>query len=330
MNCEADSDLSRDAVASLVSSLTTVARELRSDRSLPSEATEVGRLGLFLACLAVASAVSYWVALRLRGVPIVGALSSPNVSGLAIPTLAYASYRGVSLPFGPPERSRLADALATALAPGLAVVATSALLAVGFDASYAALVGWTYHPEASVATAAVRAAEDAALAGLGFGLLVAVVFDLGSSRVGLSPARAVAATAALVTFFRSVLRDAAFTLVVFPKPWRVATVSLLLVATVCGCVAAGVTYRSAVERSLRPVSRPALAPLFAFGLLGLVAFGTVFAEFPGGVEHLLRALAFGVAAFGYARAESVWVPAAALALFSISVRLVGFVELAAF
>ncbi|GGC49709.1 hypothetical protein [Haloferax sulfurifontis] len=313
-----------------MSRFTTAARELRADLPLPTEATELGRIGLFLACLTVASAVSYWVALRLLGVPVAGTLSSPNVAGLAVPTLVYAHYRGVSLPFGLPERSRIADALATALAPGLAVVAASALFAVGFDASFAALVGWTYHPEASVVTAAVQAAEDVALAGLGFGLLVAVVFDLVSSRVGLSPARAVAATAALATLFRSVLRDAAFTLVVFPKPWRVTIVSLLLVAAVCGCVAAGVTYRSAVERSLRPLSRPALAPVFAFGLLGVVALGTAFADVPGGVEHALRALAFGIAALGYHRSASVWVPAAAMALFSLSIRLVAFVELAAF
>ena len=313
-----------------MSRLTTAVRELRADLPFPTEATELGRIGLFLACLTVASAVSYWVALRVLGVPVVGALASPNVAGLAVPTLAYARSRGVSLPFGLPERSRIADALAAVLAPGLAVVAASALLAVGFDASFAALVGWTYHPEASVATAAVQAAEDVALAGLGFGLLVAVVFDRASSRIGLSPARAVVATAALATFFRSVLRDAAFTLVVFPRPWRVTIVALLLVAAVCGCVAAGVAYRCAVERSLRPVSRPVLAPVFAFGLLGLAAFGTAFADVPGGIEHALRALAFGVAAFGYHRSASVWVPAAAMALFSLSIRLVGFVELAAF
>ncbi|ELY24600.1 hypothetical protein C498_18135 [Haloferax volcanii DS2] len=147
------------------------------------------------------------------------------------------------------------------------------------------------------------------LSGLGFGFLVAAVFDLASSRVGL----------ALATFFQSVLRDAAFTLVVFPKPWRVTVLGLLLVATVCGCVAVGVTYRSAAERSLRPVSRPTLAPVFAFGLLGLVVFGTVFVDVPGGVEHVLWALAFGLAAVGYQRSRSVWVPAAALALFSLSV-----------
>ncbi|RDZ43316.1 hypothetical protein C5B91_14435 [Haloferax sp. Atlit-10N] len=311
-----------------MSRVTAVVRELRPDDSLPSEATELGRLGLFLACLTVASAASYWVALRLRGVPIVGTLASPNVAGLAVPTLVYARYRGVSLSFGPPERSRLGDAAATALAPALAVIAASVLFAVGFDASLAALLGWTYHPEASVATAAVRTAEDAALTGLGFGILVAAVFDLASSRVGLSSARAVATTAALATFFHSVLRDAAFTLVVFPKPWRVGVVSLLLVATVCGCVAAGVTYRGVVERSIRPLSRPTLAPAFAFGLFAVAALGTVFADVPGGVEHALWSLAFGVAALGFGRSKSAWVPAATMALFSLSIRLVGFVELA--
>nr|WP_206042937.1 hypothetical protein [Haloferax alexandrinus] len=322
--------MSRGAVAPPVSRFATAVRAFRPDRSLPSEASELGRIGLFLACLAVASAASYWVSLRLLGVPVVGALASPNVAGLAVPTLVYARYRGVPPSFGLPERSRITDALAAALAPGLAVVAASALLAVGFDASLAALVGWTYHPEASVGAAAARAAEDVVLSGLGFGFLVAAVFDLASSRVGLAPARAAVAAAALATFFQSVLRDAAFTLVVFPKPWRVTVLGLLLVATVCGCVAVGVTYRSAAERSLRPVSRPTLAPVFAFGLFGLVAFGTVFVDVPGGVEHVLWALAFGLAAVGYQRSRSVWVPAAALALFSLSVRLVGFVELAAF
>ncbi|POG57019.1 hypothetical protein [Haloferax marisrubri] len=313
-----------------MSRFATAVRAFRPDRSLPSEATELGRIGLFLACLTVTSAVSYWVALRLLGVPVAGTLASPNVAGLAVPSLVYARYRGVPPSFGFPERARLADVAATVLAPALAVVALSVVFAVGFDASLAALLGWTYHPEASVVTAAVQAAEDVVLTGVGFGLLVAVAFDLASSRVGLAPVRAVVAATALATFFHSVLRDAAFTLVVFPKPWRVTVLGLLLVATVCGCVAVGVTYRSAAERSLRHVSRPALAPVFAFGLLGAVALGTAFADVPGGVKHVLWALAFGLAAFGYHRSKSVWVPAAAMALFWLSIRLVAFVELAAF
>lgn len=69
------------------------------------------------------------------------------------------------------------------------------------------------------------------------------MFDLTSSRVGL----------VFATSPQSVLRDATPTLVVFPKLWRVTVLGLLPVATVCGCVAVGMVYRSAAERSFRSV-----------------------------------------------------------------------------
>ncbi|KTG20125.1 hypothetical protein [Haloferax profundi] len=306
------------------------------DFSLPPEPTELGRLSAFLVCVSLTTAGAYWLSLRLRGVPVLDVLSSPGLAGLALPTLAYARYVGIDLPLRVDlslTRVRPSDVGtvgAVLLAPTLALVAVTVATPLVFGTSFAAVVGSTFHPKASVLAAASWWAEPTFLAGAGYGVLTALMFEHLRTRVSLSSRGGVLSAAALAMYFHGGLRSAALTLVSFPKQWRLGLFAILLVATVAGGITVGFVYRSAVERSIRVVYRPVFVPVFALGVLSLVAFVTLFAEVPGGFEHALWGLAFGCAAHGYARTRSVWVPVVAMSLFGLAVRLVGFVELAVF
>ncbi|KAB1192912.1 hypothetical protein GJR96_05405 [Haloferax sp. MBLA0076] len=306
------------------------------DFSLPSEPAELGRLSTFLVCVSLTTAGAYWLSLRLRGVPVFDLLSSPGIAGLALPTLVYARYADLDLPLrvdASLTRVRLetvGTALSPVFAPILALVAVTVATPLVFGTSFAALVGSTFHPKASVLATASWWVEPTFLAGAGYGVLTALVFEHLRTRMSLSSRGAVLSAAALGTYFHGGLRSAALTLVSFPKQWRLGLFAILLVATVAGGITVGFVYWSAVERSIRVVYRPVFVPVFALGVVSLVAFVTLFAEIPGGFEHALWGLAFGCAAHGYARTGSVWVPVVTMSLFGLAVRLVGFVELAVF
>lgn len=309
-------------------SLQTLPAEL--DVSLPDEARELGRLSVFLVCLTLATGLAYWLNLRLRSVPVVGPLSAPGIAGLVLPTLAYARLRGLRLPVAPPRLEQVGHVATVVLAPLLALLATSVVTMVAFDASFAALVGWTYYPQTPVVDVLSRATTNSLLGRGWYGLLVVVLVEFVRTRVGMRSTGAVAFTGATGMYFHSVLRDTGLSLVTADAAWRFYVFAILLAATIAGGITLGFVYRGAVERSLRVVYRPLYVPVFALGIFLFAAFATILAEVPGGFEHALWGFAFGSAALGYERTDSIWVPLAVLLLFDVGFRLVFFFELAVF
>ncbi|WP_416838155.1 hypothetical protein [Haloferax sp. DFSO52] len=310
------------------SSIDTLPDQL--DVSIPPESRELGRLSLFFVCITLTTVGAYWASLRLRGVPVVDVLSSPGIAGLALPTLAYARFRGIDLSPTRPRPADVGTTLAVVALPLLALVATTIGTPLVFGTSFAAAVGSTYHPQASFLTALSQWAESTILTGVGYGVLTATVFELLRSRASMPTKHAVVFTAGLGVFFDGMLRGSAYTVVVFPKQWRLALFGILLVSTVAGGVSLGLFYRSVLERSIRVLYRPLFVPVFALGLILIVAFAALFADVPDGFEHVLWALAFGSAAYGYDQTKSVVVPVVVLSLFGLSVPVSHFFELAVF
>ncbi|KAB1187163.1 MULTISPECIES: hypothetical protein [Haloferax] len=300
------------------------------DVSLPHEARELGRLSLFLVCITLTIGLAYWLNLRLRGVPVVGPLSAYGVAGLALPTLTYAKYRGLDVSISLPRPTQVGNVAAVVFTPLLAILATSVATMVAFDTSFAALVGWTYAPQSSLFGILPRATKFSVLGRGWYGLLVVVLVELLRSRVGMRSTHAAAFTAAAGLYFHSVLRDTGLSLVTAAATWRFYAFAVVLVATIAGGITLGFIYRGAIERSLRVVYRPLYVPVFALGLFLFAAFVTILAEVPGGFEHALWALAFGSAALGYERTDSVWVPVVVMFVFDVGFRLVHFFEVAVF
>ncbi|KAB1197745.1 MULTISPECIES: hypothetical protein [Haloferax] len=309
-------------------SLDTLPDEL--DASLPHEARELGRLSVFFVCITLTTGFAYWLNLRLRSVPVVGPLSASGLAGLALPTLAYAKYRGLDLSLSPPRPAQVGDVVAAVLTPLLALLATSVVTMVAFDTSFAALVGWTYHPKAPFVDVLSIAARFSILGRGWYGLLVVVLVELLRRRVGVRSTGTVVSTAAAGMFFHSILRETGLSLVTANAAWRFYAFAILLASTIAGGVTLGFVYRGAIERSLRVVYRPLFVPVFALGLFLFAAFATILAEVPGGFEHVLWAVAFGSAALGYERTDSVWVPLVVMFLFDVGFHLVYFFELAVF
>ena len=290
---------------------------------------ELGAVCALLAAAALFAGVAYGVRIHGDAAPFgphSGQVAAYLV-GVGGSAVVYARLRGLDVGTGLPRRDRLGTALAAVVAPA----AVAALVAVVVNAAFGAPFGvvvtnQAYSPRGGVGGVLRLTAARAAFEGVGFGLLSVVTYASLGRAVVSTPTRGVALAAGLLAYFHAVLWDGAVTLVSFPSVQRLVAVPLLAAATVAAGVSLGLAYRGVVERSLRPVYRPAFVPVYALGLFAPAAAATTVAEFSDAVELLLWACAFAAAAFGYERTRSVWVPMAAIAAFRLGLALIGYAE----
>lgn len=237
------------------------------------------------------------------------------VVGTALGAWGYARARSVEIPVGLPERRHLPTVLAVASTPPL-LVAAVALAGNGLlDTTVSAMQQVRYSPEVQVRFLVAVSLVPAALRGVAYGFLFfGVVHERLRSLT--TPRHALVLTPVVAGFFRVVSEGSVSMTRV--DPGQLLLLVVAVVASAAFGASLGLLYRAAVLDSLEDVLRPAYAPVFAVGLVGLVGVAMELGEFPSGVVHALWVVVLGVGAYGYERTRSVWVPAAVAATFPVA------------
>jgi hypothetical protein len=289
----------------------------RPDDPGAARAVELGFVCLVVVAAAVVVAAGYWAALQGRLVP----WHVVSFGAVAVGAVVYARARGLDTGLVGPSLTDGPVALAAILAPAVvAVLAAVGGAAVGVPLSE--LTGQVFAPRTTTLTVLSWWAVAAVATGVGYAALASLVVQASIRRVVTEqPVHAVPVAAGIALFFQALLVDAATQSVGVPPIRRSILFLTLAAGFVCIGVTAGFVYTAALSRSLEPLYRPAYVPVFALALV--VAAGTVavLVEVPDVIGHALYGLGFLAAAVGYERTRSVWVPAATLSLFQLSLTL---------
>lgn len=245
------------------------------------------------------------------------------VLGMVAVGILYTRLHSGELPAGV-RRVRIAG---IALLAPLCVVAALALAVNALSGSSVTEAGsLAYVPEPSAAFLFRNAAVPGAIIGLGYGVLFHGAIQ-GQLRDRFGPGEAAAAVTALSGLYRWLV-DPAATLA-RSNALRLAVLALV-VATGYATV---LLFRIADEPSLSAALTP--ARIVVLGLPGFLAFGVTVDVLSGATtaaELLVAAAwfaAFGVAAWAYERARSVWHPSLAVAAFQTAFLSAPYVESAA-
>jgi len=292
----------------------------------------VGIASLFLALFAVnawaalVGAVTYREFGFLLGFDNVLSFLFPifvfHVVGTGLGAWLYARRYGHEIPFGFPEKSRRRVAAGVVSAP-IALITITALVANALDTSVSSIAQVGYSPTAQLSFLVSTSFVPAALRGLAYGLLFFGVVHERLRRV-TTPRHAILLTPIIAGFFREVtggsLNATDFEASAIPY-----LVTIVVVSVAFGtCV--GLLYRGTVRDSLADVLRFAYVPVFVVGLLGFVGVALELGEFPTSAVDLLWIGVFGIAAYGYERTRSVWVPVVAMAAFAAGLDAAGYLE----
>lgn len=245
-----------------------------------------------------------------------------QVVGVAGGAFLYARARNHPIPFGVPDRNRLRVVGAVAAAP-VALIALTALAGYALDATVSEMAQMRYSPEVQLSFLVYTSFVPAVLRGVGYGLLFFGVVHERLRDVA-SPRHALVLTPVVAGFFHLLSGESLLTHQFDPIA-VLHFLTLLLVGVAFGaCV--GLLYRGTTRDSLPDVLRFAYVPVFVIGLLGFVGVAMELAELPTGAVDALWLATFAVAAYGYERARSVWVPVAVVAVFAAALDVAAVLE----
>jgi len=280
-------------------------------------------------------AVQAWaIAVALLGHLRLGSLVTSNrVSTLVLPAVlvygvgialaagCYARIRTVEIPFGIPTRDDWPVAVSAVLAGPLLVTAGAVIGSAAFDTSVSAMVQLRYGPDARLSSLVLSSFVPALLEGLGYGLLFfGVVHE--RLREATTPRHALVLTPVVVGFFWEMQENVRHDLL---DPITLAHFAVLVVVSVGFGASLGLLYRATVRDSVGQLVRAAYVPVFGVGLLGAVGVISGF-DFPLVLLDGLRLGAFAIAAYGYERTRSIWVPILVVAVFLAAVDVAAFAE----
>lgn len=245
------------------------------------------------------------------------------VVGLALGTVVYARVRHVEIPFGLPTKADLPVAVATVLSAPLLVAVAGLAGHLLLDTSMSAMAQIRYAPDAGLSFLLLASVVPAVFEGLGYGFLFfGVVHE--RLRAATTPRHAVVLTPAVVWFFRAIHGEVQTDLL---APIALVHLALLVVVGVAFGSSVGLLYRGAVRDSAGQLVRAIYIPVFTLGLLGV--FGVVSGlEFPTAVLEAVHLAGFGLAAYGYERTRSIWVPVVVLGVLLAGPDVGAFVEAA--
>lgn len=241
--------------------------------------------------------------------------------GIALAAGCYARIRNVEIPFGIPTRDDWPVAASAVLAGPLLVAAGAVVGDVVFGTTVSAMVQLRYSPDARLSFLVFSSFVPALLKGLGYGLLFfGVVHE--RLRETTTPRHALVLTPVVVGFFWEMQENVRHDLL---DPIAVAHITVLAAVSVGFGASLGLLYRGTVRESVGRLVRVAYVPVFSVGLLGAVGVASGF-DFPPVLLDVLRLGAFAVAAYGYERTRSIWVPILVVAVFLAAVDAAAFAE----
>jgi hypothetical protein len=159
--------------------------------------------------------------------------------------------------------------------------------------------------------------------GLGYGFLF---FGVVHERLRdvTTPRHALVLTPAVVGFFWKMQGNVQTELL---DPMALAHFAVLVAVSVGFGASLGLLYQGVFRDSANNLVRTAYVPVFVVGLLGIVGVVSGL-DFPTGLLDVLHLAAFGLAAYGYERTRSIWVPIFVVALFLAAVDAAAFAETA--
>lgn len=302
----------------------------------PHDATALG-LGVLFAALV---AISLWAAVVAQATQFVvrlgelpGALllvsGATSLVGLAGGALLFARYRDIDLSLGRPRSGTLGTALGTVVAPVALVVGTALVANAVFGVTLSSLTHRFVSPDASPRFLLWTMGLPAVFVGVGYGVLFCgLVTERVRTLVGREDAVAVATL--LSGFFWLLPIDAVTGLRI--SVGSVVEFTASLVFGVAFAMGLGILHRrvetdagstagfdaSALERRHLLVLAVAVVGLFG-AATGLTSVGEI-------VVDGLWITAFAAGVLGYDRTRSAWVPALALAGFTLALGAVVYTE----
>ena len=322
-----------------------VAESITNRRAIQRNPEAVALGSLFLLLLVV-SAWAAWITkvgyepLRALAAPISG-FALPvqirvfvlpafltNIVGIGLGALVYARVRNVDIPWNLPARGRLYITTTTLLAVPVLVMITALVGRVAFETPVSSLINLRYNPQVRLSDLVFSSFVPSILAGVGYGL---AFYGVVHQRVreATTPRHALVLTPLLVGLFweaRGGVRH------VFqwdsPLPDTV-RVLLMLVATVAFASSLGLLYRGAFRAPVKHLLRARYVPVLAFGLFGAAILLMSITDFPTALTDVVRLVVFGVAAYGYERTRSIWVPILVVAAFLATLDVASYLEMVA-
>lgn len=243
--------------------------------------------------------------------------------GLALTAGLYARIRGVEIPVGLPADGSWRAAVGTLLTAPLLVAVAGIAGHLVLDTSVSAMVQIRYSPDTRLSFLVLSSFVPALFTGLGYGFLF---FGVVHERLRdvTTPRHAVVLTPAVVGFFWKMQGNVQSELL---DPMALAHFAVLVAVSVGFGASLGLLYQGVFRDSANDLVRAAYLPVFVLGLLGIVGVISGF-TFPTGLLDVLHLAAFGLAAYGYERTRSIWVPIFVVALFLAAVDAAAFTETA--
>jgi hypothetical protein len=243
------------------------------------------------------------------------------VGGFALGAVVFARVRSVEIPFGLPASDDLSVAAVTILAAPLLVAVAGISAIFAFDTSMGAMAQVRYAPDAGLSFLVFSSVVPSLFEGLGYGLLFfGVVHE--RLREETTPRHALVLTPVVAWFFGE-MHSLAQTR--FLVPAALAHFALLVLVGVAFGASLGLLYRGTVRDSAGQLVRPVYVPVFTIGLLAV--FGVLSGlDFPEALLDGARVAALALAAYGYERTRSIWVPVLVVAVLLVTVDAAAFAE----
>lgn len=243
-----------------------------------------------------------------------------SIVGIGLGALVYARVRSVDIPWGLPARGRLCLTATTLFAVPVLVMITTLVGYVAYETPISSLINLRYAPEARLSSLVFSSFVPSILAGVGYGLAFYGVVHQRIREV-TTPHHAIVLTPLLVGLFweaRAGVRHAFRWNPTLPDTVRIL---LMLVAAVAFASSLGLLYRGAFRTPVEHLLRARYVPVLAFGLFGAAVLLTSITDLPAALTDVVRLVVFGVAAYGYERTRSIWVPILVLAILPASLDL---------
>lgn len=243
--------------------------------------------------------------------------------GFALAAVVYVRVAGLDVPLGLPAREHLSVAAGAVVVPALLVGTVTLLGHTLVDLPLAEVVRKSYGASVSLGFLVRVAALPVTLGALGYALVFhGAVQTTLRERVG--PAYAVGLTTAVAGVYRA-----------FDPP-RLASLDagstaaflVMVVVAVAVGFTLGLAVRAAATGSVRGTVERRYLPVVALGCLGLVGVATELTSLEAVVRWGLWVAAVGVGAYGYERAQSLWVPVASLGGYLLAVEVLVYLEFA--
>lgn len=253
--------------------------------------------------------------------PLIVLSGLTSILGLALGSAAYVRHRDLDLGLSLPSRESLPTALAVVFAPAALAVGASLVGNMALGVPLAGMSQRWISPDLSVPFLLGLVVLPAAFVGLGYGFLFCgAVYERVCDLVG--PGNALPVAVALVGFFWLLPVEALAG--VRPTPGGLFELGVSLVFGVAFGMALGVLSWYTGDDTAELADRHLV--VLGVALFGVLGVGTDLLAFPRAVGDLLWVVALAVALLGYERTRSVWVSAAAIAVFQVATSAVVYVE----